>query len=70
VEASIIQILAVPFLQPTDHCGFSAFGTQQYTHIHIPRTNIKVEINALKYLPIIEVEKLAFHYRVQEIQKV
>jgi len=42
-------------------------------NIHIytpPRTNIKVEINALKYLPIIEVEKLAFQYRVQEIQKV
>lgn len=70
MEASIIQILTVSFLQPADHCGFSAFGTQQYTHIHTPRTNIKVEINALKYLAIVEFETFAFQYRVQEIQKV
>jgi hypothetical protein len=70
VEASITQVLTVPFLQPSDHCGFSAIGAQKYTHMHNPRTNIKVEINALKYLPIFEVETLAFQLRFQKIHKV
>jgi len=70
VEAGVIQIFTVPFLQPSDHGGFSAFGAQQYTHIHTTRTNVKVEINALKYLSIVEFETLEFQIRVREIQKV